>query len=118
MRSDINLYPMFRRIKNEELQLTRHLLGLVNDRRASESLPEFIEEMNDGGMGSIQFGDRSGRAFGRDIVQVKYIDSDNVPVLITLIDDNVGELFELEFWKVDNNRLINYPVPKQVTIEQ
>src|SRR4249920_2686084 len=106
---------MNRALNDQESTLLKHLLNLVHDSRAQSKLPEFIEVMDDGGMGSIQFGDRLGRTFGRDIVQVKYIDTDNTPVFITLIEDNFGALFELEFWKVDNSKLLTYPSINQVT---
>lgn len=92
------------------------MLMLADDNRSDTDLPQLVQDMDDGGMGSIQFGRRADRKFGRDIVQVRYIDLDNTPIFITLIEDSSGDLFELEFWKVDNSRLLKYPPPSDTEL--
>jgi hypothetical protein len=109
---------MTRKLDEKEYHLIKHLLSLVSDKRGNIELPVFVEDMNDGGMGSIQFGSRNGRCFGRDVVQVKYIDRDDVPVFITLIEDDQGALFELEFWKVNFEKLVEFPTPTQVVFQK
>jgi hypothetical protein len=107
---------MTRKLNEKEMVLIKHLLHIAKDDRVSIKLPELIEVMQDGEMGSIQFGSRNGRSFGKDIVQVKYVDQDSIPVFITLIEDNHGALFELEFWKVNFSKLIEFPSPTQVEV--
>jgi hypothetical protein len=60
-----------------------------------------VEEMNDGGMGSLRFVGRADRRFGRCIGEAKFDDADGVPVSVALNADQRGELFELDLWKVD-----------------
>ena len=109
---------MTRKIDDKEYHLLKHLLSLVSDNVANFELPGVVEDMQDGGMGSIQFGNRNGRSFGRDIVQVKYIDRDGVPVFITLVEDDQGALLELEFWKVNFEKLLEFPTPTQVVFQK
>jgi len=68
-------------------------------------------------MGSIRFvSSNPNRAYYSDLVQVEYLDVDNVQVIITLTIDNHQELFELEFWKVNFERLVRYPNPEEVLV--
>ena len=60
----------------------------------------------------------SARKYNRDLIQVSYVDKDDVLVLITLTIDNFSNLFELEFWQTDFSSLINYPKPDQVKITE
>jgi hypothetical protein len=41
-------------------------------------------------------------------------DSDNVEVLITLTIDQDGRLFELDIWKVNFDKLIEFPTPEKI----
>lgn len=58
--------------------------------------------MNDGDMGSLLF-ESSGinRRYGGDIAQIQLQDTDEVPVMISLVIDQYNQLFELDVWKVD-----------------
>jgi hypothetical protein len=71
--------------------------------------------MQDGGMGSIRFVGSGARSFGKALVEAQYLDSDGVLVSITVNVDHQGQLFELDFWKVDFSPLIRYPKPSDVT---
>ena len=105
-----------RNIKPEEYALTMYLLTLVNDKRSEQFTPGVVKVLNDGEMGSIEFITEKDRKFGKDIVQVMYVDEDNIDVLITLIEDNNGDLYELEFWKTNFKKLIKYPNPEEVVL--
>jgi hypothetical protein len=105
---------MFKRsIKDEEKILIQHLLQLAG---ADEmfSIPNLVEDLNDGGIGSIQLS-RKGRHSG-ELILVQYYDTDEQLVLIGLSKNEYGELFDLDFWKVTFNPLIRYPKPENLKI--
>jgi len=66
-------------------------------------------------MGSIRFVRTDARRFGKEVARAEYRDSDQVLVSITLNADTSGELFELDFWKVDFSPLKRYPRKEQLT---
>ncbi len=68
-----------------------------------------VSEMDDGGMGSLQFTGESGRLFGQNIIEAEFFDKDGVIVSVALYVDRNCRLFELDFWKVDFNKLISLP---------
>ena len=70
--------------------------------------------MNDGGMGSISF-DLDGKSeLGQYLINMEYIDSDGIVVLIGLSTDKNGNLFELDLWKTDFAPLVKYPTPEKL----
>jgi hypothetical protein len=76
--------------------------------------------MSDGGMGSIQFvNSGSGkRRFGREVAAADYIDEDGIPVDITVNLDQEGDLFEIDFWKVNFSPLVRYPAPRDLKLRE
>jgi hypothetical protein len=63
-----------------------------------------LEEMSDGQMGSLYFlsnNKKEDRYLGTTISEIETMDSDEVPVLISLSCDNFGDVYELDIWKVD-----------------
>ncbi len=78
-----------------------------------------VEDMQDGGMGSIRFTDdgAAGRHLGDAIAEAEYIDADGVLVSIALNTDTSGRLYEVDFWKVDFSPLIQYPSPSDLRIK-
>jgi hypothetical protein len=71
----------------------------------------FVEEMQDGNMGSLKFvtsESRPGR-FGEKIAEAEFVDEDGVLVSATINLDDRGNLFELDLWKVDFSPLKRYP---------
>ena len=103
-----------RLIKKQEKVLLEHLLELI-DGRTLFVLPQTVSDLDDGEMQSIRLASNPQTTYLRDLVQVKYLDDDNILVLITLKEGTNHELFELEFWKVYANRLISYPIPEKIT---
>jgi hypothetical protein len=75
-----------------------------------------VEDMDDGGMGSIKFvySGNSERNMSFELASAEYRDEDGVPVSIALNMDQFGDLFELDFWKVDFSPLLRYPRVEQV----
>ncbi|MDN3575699.1 hypothetical protein QWZ03_02805 [Chitinimonas viridis] len=78
-----------------------------------------VEDIADGGMGSIRFVHESSmpRLFGSTVVEAEYIDSDGIVVSITVSLDNQGDLYEVDFWKVDFSPLLKYPLPQQLRLK-
>ena len=74
-----------------------------------------VADMQDGGMGSIRFLKASPGTFGTALVEAQYLDSDGVLVSIAVNADKQGQLFELDFWKVDFSPLKRYPDPLNVS---
>jgi hypothetical protein len=70
-----------------------------------------VKDMEDGGMGSIRFEPSKSRRYGRTLAEAQYTDGDGVLVSITLNADTDGNLFEMDFWKVDFCPLVRYPQP-------
>ncbi len=102
-----------RPIRQNEKDLLDFLLKQLN--LAPEEYPydELVDEYEGGKMGSISLGGDTS-AYEGDLIQVEYIDSDNTPVVITLTKDNKNRLLDLDFWKVDFSKLIDYPTPDKL----
>ena len=76
-----------------------------------------VRDMDDGAMGSLQFGCEERRSLGSCLVEATYLDRDGVPVSIALNADTDGRLYELDMWKVDFAPLQAYPAYERVTIK-
>jgi hypothetical protein len=72
--------------------------------------------MKDGKMGSIRFARDERRIFGKVSAEAQCTDEDGVCVSITINGDNKGDLFEVDFWKVDFSPLKRYPQPPDLRI--
>ena len=92
-----------RPIKTAELKLLQKLTNGQFD------IPQMVRELNDGGMGSISFDLENLQSRKKQIIFAEYIDKDGILVDIELTCDNNGELYELDFWKVDFSPLISFP---------
>ena len=102
-----------RPIRIPEKVLIQHLLELIHGHKIFE-LPQTVYDLDGDGMQSIRIASNSQAIYLHDLIQVKYLDDDNVLVLITLSESDTNELFELDFRKVYSNKLINYPTPEKV----
>jgi hypothetical protein len=76
-------------------------------------------DMQDG-MGSIRFVSAPGmnKVFGAEVARAEYTDDDGVLVTVTANTDQTGELFEIDFWKVDFSSLRRYPKPSDLRIKK
>ena len=104
-----------RPIKKPEKDLIQHLLQLIHGNTHFE-LPQTVSDLDDGGMQSLRLASNPQARYLHELIRVKYLDDDNVLVLITLTESNTNELFELEFWKLYSNKLINYPTPSSLVV--
>lgn len=71
-----------------------------------------VREMDDGGMGSLRFEcaeSLANRTLGPRIAGAEFEDEDGVPVSIVLNADQDHQLFELDVWKVNFDRLMAWP---------
>jgi hypothetical protein len=109
-----------RHLRPEEIALIAGMLEShpLKSKFSMQSSDYYVQDIDDGGMGSIQFLSLSQtkRKFGMRIAEVEYTDQDGVLVLVSIITDEQGELYEIDFWKVDFSPLIHYPSPNQLRI--
>jgi hypothetical protein len=105
-------------LREEEIELIR---GLLAKHPSGKSLLLRIEmakvrDLADGQMGSIEFDENASHArhMSACIAEADYVDSDGVSVSIDLNVDQNGNLFEIDIWKVDFNRLLQYPSPRMI----
>ncbi|MET4390470.1 hypothetical protein ABIB73_006252 [Bradyrhizobium sp. F1.4.3] len=89
---------MARPLPPKERDLVVYILGLSS---SSHGYFDLVEDMNDGGMGSLRFVGSADRSFGKCIGEAEFDDADGVLVSLALNVDQRGELFELDLWKVD-----------------
>jgi hypothetical protein len=70
-----------------------------------------VEEMSDGGMGSLRFSPQDGRPrlLGERLLDAEFADVDGVPIMVRVNLDDCGELYELDIWKVDFSPVVQFP---------
>ena len=108
--------PQIRDIKTDELELVKGLIALTDKDYLLHSIPKFVFDLDDDGMGSIQFDIDQTKQHYKDLVVVDYIDIDRVSVSIALSIDQDGSLFELDFFKSDFSKLNKYPTINEVIL--
>ena len=106
-----------RKITSEEFELIKFLLDKLPNKKNQYQSPDEVVEMDDGDMGSLLLNQNKDRKFGSDLIQAQYYDDDKIPVLVTLVEDNKQELFELDMWKVDYSALKSFPTPDKLIFE-
>ena len=102
-----------RLLSRPELALLLYMLrGKPEVEHLLAGLPTIeVEDMDDGGMGSLLFvSSKPNRRFGDAVAQVQFTDEDNVAVLASINVDKDGELFELDLFKADFSPLKKLPV--------
>ena len=107
-----------RRIKEEEIALIEFLLERADLKLSNFAIPELVDEYEGYVMGSMGLGDPEISGYDGDLIQAKYMDSDEKEVVITLTKDQNGQLLDLDFWKVDFSKLILYPKPENLFFEE
>jgi hypothetical protein len=98
------------------LDETNLIVAMLASKREEQSLRQelaeaLVEEMTDGGMGSLRFTGAAGRKFGQQLAEAELQDVDGVVLNITINVDQYGSLFEFDVWKVDFSPLIRLPSP-------
>lgn len=110
-----------RKLRQEEYDLIVFLLKnklkfvhLING--LSEQL---VEEMDDGGMGSLRFvSPKTQRRFGQEIAEATFPDEDNIPVSFAINLDEGGDLYELDVFEADFSLLKRFPAAPYNPIDQ
>jgi hypothetical protein len=102
-----------RPIRQNEKDILDFLLKQLDLDPKNYPYDQLVDEYEDGKMGSISLGGDTS-AYDGDLIQVEYVDSDGTPVVITLTKDSKNQLLDLDFWKVDFSKLINYPTPDKL----
>lgn len=109
-----------RRLRPDEVALIVKMLESDSTRSefSARCSDYFVQDVNDGRMGTIRFlaPSNPNQRFGDEIARAEYEDQDGVMVSITINTDQHGELYELDFWKVNFSPLSRYPEPSQVRI--
>ncbi len=105
-----------REIRENEKTFITFLLRQAGLDPSKYQISHSVDEYEGGKMGSIGMG-KADAVYDGDIIRVEYLDSDHVPVVITLTKDKEGKLLDLDFWKTDNSKLITYPDPEKVHIK-
>lgn len=109
-----------RALRAEEAKLIRSMLGASKDSAALMRQVDVgtVQDMLDGGMGSLRFSSDEPRRLGSVVAEADYVDIDGVPVSIVINVDQNGQLFELDIWKVNFLPLECYPSPEKIGIKQ
>lgn len=103
-----------REIKAEELRLIGFLLEKANLKIGDFEVINLVDDYEGAVMRSIGIGDANEATYEADIIQANYIDTDGVPVVITLTKCTEGKLLDLDFWKEDFSKLLQYPKPEDL----
>jgi len=98
-----------RKIRDNEKALITFLLESLNLDLADYPISEDVFEYEGGKMGSISLNNKPDSYVGD-------IDTDGIPVVITLTEDDNGQLLDLDFWKNDMSKLLKYPSVDEVVI--
>lgn len=102
-----------RLLRDDERLLVESLLSQKpNGQYLVSSLANiFVEEMDDGGMGSLRFCSPNGvkNSFGSQLIERNFLDADGVPISVAINLDKGGALYELDIWKVDFTRVVRFP---------
>ena len=111
-----------RKLRKEEMDLiTAIARHSPKSNEVLRSLSErLVEDMKDGGMGSLRFKDADNRErrLGKKIAEAEFTDEDDIPVSAVLNLDDNGQLFELDIWKADFSALKRYPRPEELRLKQ
>ncbi len=107
-----------RNLREEERLLLSSLLSSAwaKDALGKTLSTSLVTDLQDGGMGSVRFVQSEARSLGKAVVEAEYTDSDGILVSIVVNVDTHGDLFEVDFWKVDFSPLRRYPTPSQVRL--
>ncbi len=106
-----------RPIKEEEVKLIQFLLYKADVKMEDYPISQTAFEYEGGKMGSINLVNKNEGEYDSDIIQAQYIDSDGVIVMITLTKDKNNQLLDLDFWKVNFEKLQTYPTPEDLVFE-
>lgn len=104
-----------RPIREEEKIIIRFLLTKIHATEAEYPIAEVVEEYEGSHMGSINLNNPNTDLYDSDLIQAEYTDADKIPVVLSLTKDKNNQLLDLDFWKSDFSRLVQYPKPEDLT---
>lgn len=100
-----------REIKEIEKLLLQKLIDKAEVKIRSYSYL-LVEELRDGGMGSVRFhlkeDNQTKRNFGSCVSEIKFKDKDGIDVILSLYLDTDGDVFELDVWKTNFSKVLNF----------
>ena len=102
-----------RPLTQPERQLVEFLLHLAEQADIHDLNSARVQDMNDGGMGSLRFGESRGGRLGHIVAEAEFVDEDGLPVFASLFLDQSNALYDLGLWKVDFSPLKRIPEPSQ-----
>jgi hypothetical protein len=106
-----------RYITEKEYNLVKFLIEKIGLKSKSIMLSKklLVEELKDGGMGSLRFHytdiNLDKRQFGKAIVEARYLDKDGIMVSVVVNIDSEGFIYELDVWKVNSSPVKISPDP-------
>jgi hypothetical protein len=106
-----------RPIRQEEINLIEFLLQKLGLNPVDFPFNNMVDDYEGGKMGSIGLG-KPEAVYDGDLIQVEYEDTDGTNVIITLTKDTDNQLLDLDFWKIDFSKLIQYPKPSQLVFNK
>lgn len=112
----MNKYKV-RKIKETEYKLIKFLLNYIKTDTTKFPISQTVYEYEGGKMGSINLINENATDYKGDIAVAQYIDKDGVIVMITLTIDKNNNLLDLDFWKVNFEKLLKYPSPEELILE-
>jgi hypothetical protein len=108
-----------RKIREDERVLIEFMLEKIGLTTQDYPISENVYEYEGGKMGSISLGiNNNPDDYDGDLIQVQYIDTDGIAVIITLTRNNKNQLLDLDFWKEDFSKLLLYPIPNKVVVKE
>lgn len=107
-----------RTIRNNEYEFLARIEKVTGKGLQSLGLSPttIVEDMADGGMGSLRFPSEvvaERRRLGEVVAQGEFDDEDGVTVSFTINLDSDGRLFELDLWRVDFEPLKRFPTGEE-----
>lgn len=106
-----------RKLRREEVSLITWMIKNTDEceRILSELEDLTVEEMTDGGMGSLRvvISGEDNRVYSRELAKVDLFDIDQIPVFISINLDADGNFFELDVFKGDFSPLKKFPAIPQ-----
>ena len=106
-----------RKIRDEEINLIKFLLEKIDLKATDFEISEMVDDYEGGKMGSIGLG-KPGAEYAGDLIQAEYEDTDGTDVIITLTKDTDNQLLDLDFWKIDFSKLLQYPIPEKLVFNK
>ena len=96
---------------NEEMRIIHFLANKAHYKRPNWEIGLKVYELQDG-MGSLLLLPKESagknRIFKEQISDIMFKDADGIPVIVSLNIDKDDCLFELDVWKINFDRVVNY----------